>query len=164
MHETVPTETSDPTQKKRLRIGLLIGIVSAILLIAAAVTTLLVMNSANERRAESEALEEFRSSQLATEAGRCIIQDKHFDILDEGDAIRFERATKYGGATGKDVFCFLKKIGAPETALVKIEQTRALDGTRTDSWDGFEATWTYHPDSGLSLLVERTSDPVLPKD
>ena len=35
--------------------------------------------------------------------------------------------------------------------------TRALDGRQQASWDGFEASWTYHPDNGLTLILRETA-------
>lgn len=41
------------------------------------------------------------------------------------------------------------KCGFPEATWTLMLQTRALDGTQTDSSNGVKATWTYHPDAGL---------------
>ena len=35
--------------------------------------------------------------------------------------------------------------------------TRAVDGTQTaESPGGFAATWTFHPDDGLNIIIEKT--------
>jgi len=31
--------------------------------------------------------------------------------------------------------------------------TRALDGRQEDSWPGYTAAWSYHPDSGLRMII-----------
>ena len=31
---------------------------------------------------------------------------------------------------------------------------RALDGRQTGTWDDFEASWGYHPDDGINLVIE----------
>lgn len=51
--------------------------------------------------------------------------------------------------------CILDELNMPQSIRAKIDYTSALDGTLTDSWDGFEATWNYHPDRGLHLVVEK---------
>ena len=33
--------------------------------------------------------------------------------------------------------------------------TRALDGRQSATWAQFEASWTYHPDDGLDVLVRQ---------
>jgi hypothetical protein len=35
-----------------------------------------------------------------------------------------------------------------------MEQTRALDGRQQDTWGGYTASWSYHPDSGMELIVQ----------
>jgi len=39
-----------------------------------------------------------------------------------------------------------------------MERTRALDGTQSDTWDGLQASWSYHPDSGINLLIEKAEN------
>jgi hypothetical protein len=34
-----------------------------------------------------------------------------------------------------------------------MEQTRALDGRQSETWEDFSASWTYHPDNGLDVLI-----------
>jgi hypothetical protein len=38
----------------------------------------------------------------------------------------------------------------------RIGNTRALDGTLSGEWGTFKATWTYHPDNGLDIVIEDT--------
>lgn len=52
-----------------------------------------------------------------------------------------------------DVQCVLKELGTPESTLTAMGQTRALDGRQSDEWDGLEASWRYHPDDGLDVIV-----------
>ena len=49
----------------------------------------------------------------------------------------------------------LNKLDAPQSVASKIGQTRALDGRQADEWDGYEISWSYHPDDGASIVVER---------
>ena len=44
-----------------------------------------------------------------------------------------------------------KELGFPESTLTKMSNTRALDGMVTDTHDGVEASWTYHPNQGLEV-------------
>jgi hypothetical protein len=59
-----------------------------------------------------------------------------------------------------DIACVLVHLGMPESIGLKVDHTRALDGVQSDTWedpdDGadYEVTWSYHPDSGLFLIVE----------
>jgi len=50
--------------------------------------------------------------------------------------------------------CVLDELDAPSSIVPKMAQTRALDGTQSDSWDDFEVSWTYHPDNGFNVIIE----------
>jgi hypothetical protein len=49
----------------------------------------------------------------------------------------------------------LKELGFPNSILDRIGNTRALDGTLSADGEKVTASWTYHPDDGLSLVIER---------
>lgn len=75
---------------------------------------------------------------------------------DDGKSISFdtkgEEDSRGDDVTG--VVCVLKALEAPDSLYSKLDHTRALDGTVSDEWGDFKATWSYHPDSGLFLVVE----------
>ena len=54
------------------------------------------------------------------------------------------------------ISCALTSLDVPDATLNLIETTRALDGRQTASWDGFDATWSYHPDSGMNVTLVDT--------
>jgi hypothetical protein len=39
--------------------------------------------------------------------------------------------------------------------VTEIDNTRALDGMQRDSWRKFKASWTYHPDDGLNIVIHQ---------
>jgi hypothetical protein len=41
----------------------------------------------------------------------------------------------------------------PESVTAQMDGTRALDGRQPASWDGYTASWTFHPDSGFDLII-----------
>ena len=51
--------------------------------------------------------------------------------------------------------CVLRELDAPESLMQRMETTRAIDGTREETWGSFRATWTYHPDQGLYVVISR---------
>jgi len=59
-----------------------------------------------------------------------------------------------GDLTISDVTCVLDELGVPDSVMSKMEATRSLDGRQTEDWGGIEATWTYHPDDGLDVILE----------
>lgn len=52
-----------------------------------------------------------------------------------------------------EVGCVLDELDIPASTIRLMDTTRALDGRQTDSWDGIKATWSYHPDNGLDVLL-----------
>lgn len=50
----------------------------------------------------------------------------------------------------------LDELGFSSGIMDRIGNTRALDGTLTADAPHVTASWTYHPDDGLSLVLERT--------
>ncbi|SDC39513.1 hypothetical protein SAMN05216410_1791 [Sanguibacter gelidistatuariae] len=52
-----------------------------------------------------------------------------------------------------DLYCVSAALDMPTSVMTQIEQTRAMDGRVSGTWDGLSASWSYHPDSGLDLMV-----------
>ena len=52
-----------------------------------------------------------------------------------------------------DVACVLVFLKAPSYVVTQIDNTRALDGMQRARWGPFRASWTYHPDNGLSIVI-----------
>lgn len=52
-----------------------------------------------------------------------------------------------------DLTCVLGQLKTPTYVIREMEQTRALDGRQSETWESFEASWTYHPDQGLDVLI-----------
>lgn len=49
-----------------------------------------------------------------------------------------------------------ESLGLPESVNNKMEKTRSMDGIQTASGEGFEVSWTYHPDNGLEVTYSLT--------
>ena len=47
----------------------------------------------------------------------------------------------------------LGKLGTPAVARERMYATRAIDGTQSEEWGSYKATWTYEPDQGLTVIV-----------
>jgi hypothetical protein len=61
-----------------------------------------------------------------------------------------------GDLTYTEVACVLNDLDVPDSVVSKMDSTRSLDGRVTEDWNGIEATWTYHPDDGLDVILELT--------
>ena len=49
--------------------------------------------------------------------------------------------------------CVLRGLDTPSSVIDHMSTTRAMDGQQTDSWNGMNARWTYHPDHGMNLTL-----------
>jgi len=47
-----------------------------------------------------------------------------------------------------------KELGFSDSLFLKMSQTRALDGTQSDSNEFINVLRTYHPNKGLSFIYE----------
>lgn len=93
-------------------------------------------------------------SELETAAAECA-SDGQPVVGDDGNTLTVASSGKEAAGNATAVSsCVLIELGAPLSVLSKVEGTTAMMGRQTDSWDDYQATWTYHPDNGLELIVE----------
>jgi hypothetical protein len=81
------------------------------------------------------------------------------NLADEGKTLIIDMMGEedYVGASYSDVSCVVNDtdLAMPDYIVSAIETTRALDGRQSGDWEGFEAQWSYHPDSGLDLVIHQ---------
>lgn len=53
----------------------------------------------------------------------------------------------------EEVGCALAGTEIPDSVVAMMEGTRALDGRQTQESDLYSYTWSYHPDSGLDVII-----------
>lgn len=75
-------------------------------------------------------------------------------VGDQGRSIALDSGYKNGKL--EEVVCVLVALKTPDSVLRKMDTTRALDGRQQASWEDISASWTYHPDSGLDVIIELT--------
>jgi hypothetical protein len=81
--------------------------------------------------------------------------NRWIDVGDEGMSLSMQSlGEESSGAEFEDVFCMLDELDTPDSVLNRINTTRALDGRQTADWDGFSASWGYHPDNGLDIVID----------
>ncbi|PPG51986.1 hypothetical protein C5C24_05770 [Rathayibacter sp. AY2B3] len=83
----------------------------------------------------------------------------YFALGDDGTSLSMQtEGAESPGADLADVACVLSEVDVPDSVLTRIDSTRALDGRQEASWDDLDASWGYHPDNGLDLVLERHRD------
>ncbi|MHA3684721.1 hypothetical protein ACXR2W_10750 [Leucobacter sp. HY1908] len=155
-----PQQARQGSKKKLITLAVASGALLAIGGIAAAAFAF-VESVRAEQAEQTRVANVLRAHEFNDLARSCEISYSTFEVMDDGESVRFASAGLLGpeSAALKDVYCFLDELDATEALISKLEATRALDGNREEVWSDFQASWTYHPNDGLTILIERTDIP-----
>ena len=98
----------------------------------------------------------FSSGAITAAAEACNVVDAPgIYIGDNGQSISMSsEGNESAGAEYADIYCVLGELDIPDSVDSRIGSTRALDGRQSADWKEFTASWGYHPDSGLNIVVE----------
>lgn len=95
--------------------------------------------------------------ELAYEAcGGAAALEPYLQVADEGTSIVIDGPSDESAGLADAItgtFCVLKELEIPTYVTTQIENTTSLMGRQEASWDGIEASWSYHPDNGLDLVL-----------
>lgn len=94
-------------------------------------------------------LETAREECKLTKSDLAVIEDDGRTLL-----IDHKGTEDFRGLQWSNVQCLLDALDVPASIQQRMGQTRALDGMQEATWDDLKATWTYHPNTGLDLIVE----------
>ncbi|WP_459717640.1 hypothetical protein [Actinophytocola sp. KF-1] len=78
------------------------------------------------------------------------------DVVDSGHTLVIDMRGEElgsGSLSFSEVSCLLAYLDTPDSVTTRMDSTRALDGMQDASWSGLNATWTYHPDDGLDIII-----------
>lgn len=130
-------------------VGLLIGILGTV----AALTP--VTAGENTDTAPSAAPAESRLTQANN---RCGDSNPSATLGDDGLSLVLDGKGEDDrlGLSSAYIGCVLDAIDTPDSVTAQMDTTRALDGTRSDAWSNFEATWIYHPDDGINIILSES--------
>lgn len=99
----------------------------------------------------------FGSTDIEEAVADCGLTDAvGISVGDEGRSVAIQ-TTGEENTYGADIFelsCVLRGLDASDSIVARMDNTRALDGRQSGSWDDFEASWGYHPDDGVNLVIE----------
>lgn len=89
----------------------------------------------------------------------CREDDQFVHLEDDGASLFLDGAGEDGEGLQVPVLaCYLSELDVPDSVIRRMEGTRALDGMQEATWDEFTARWSYHPDSGMDIIVEEAAD------
>ena len=133
-----------PTRRGQRHHGLLmflLGFISALLVVAAVVVGLFVARSTG-------------SSGFANAVDSCHARGLHARLASDETSLTLEAFSDSGDSLTTPIFqCVLGKLGTPAAVRERMYATRAIDGTQSEQWGSYKATWTYEPDQGLTVVV-----------
>lgn len=75
-------------------------------------------------------------------------------VLDDGDSLAVSGAGATDAAT-KATKCVLDELDAPDSFRAKILDTAPIDGRQEEAFGDWQVSWTYQPNAGLNLIVEK---------
>ena len=94
------------------------------------------------------------SDKLAHSLDACSVNSPYARLASDNTTLTL---VAYGeGANGlsqTDFRCILDQIDTPSSVRERMLITRAVDGTQDDVWGTYRATWTYHPEDGLNVVL-----------
>lgn len=76
-------------------------------------------------------------------------------LADDGQALILDMKGEED-VLGMDVYEiveYLHFLDTPQAVVNQMDRTRALDGFQTASWDGLVAQWSFHPNTGLDIIL-----------
>lgn len=134
-------------EPRRSRKGLVVGLIAAGVVLAALVVGGILFAS------HMFAADKFDEAQT-----KCDKQHAGTAVRDDGDTllINGKGDEDTTGVTPDALKCLISALDAPTAVQAHMYDTRALDGRQEESWDGFTASWSYHPDNGLDLIIRKS--------
>ena len=119
----------------------LLGFISALLVVASVVGGLYVARST-------------AASGFANAIDSCHAQGLHARLASDETSLTLEAFSDSGDSLTTPIFqCVLGKLGTPAAVRERMYATRAIDGTQSEEWGSYKATWTYEPDQGLTVII-----------
>jgi hypothetical protein len=59
----------------------------------------------------------------------------------------------YSGDTVRNLWCAVRELDVPDYVISRMETTTSLAGIQNADWADLHASWSYHPDNGMSFIV-----------
>ncbi|MBM0239970.1 hypothetical protein JNW88_27810 [Micromonospora sp. ATA32] len=134
--DDAPSANAAPSRRRRY----LIAAAAMAILLAAATSILLLM----QRDSPLEAARE------ACGAGR----DDWAMLGDDGRSLTLQSVgEERTGLKLEQLQCYWTELHVPDAVVAEVKVTRALDGRQSGEWEDMQASWIYHPDDGLQMII-----------
>ena len=156
--------SASPVSPVKSRRPLLIGAIAValVLLVAIAASVAVTAKRSSDQAAAEQAAEDARLAReqvLAQASSTCDLNFTSGATLGDGGrtlTLDTQGEDDSSGVSIEKVACVLSTVDTPDAVLSALDSTRALDGRQRASWDNIDAEWSYHPNSGLNLILTTT--------
>ncbi|MER7459889.1 hypothetical protein [Micromonospora sp. NPDC126480] len=155
-----PPTSVDPDEAATLALAPTSGKRNGNVLLAVAATALLFIGVggaaallSGDSEADGKAVA--KQSELAAAREECSPGDTRYaELGDEGRTLTLHGAGEEdAGLSYSVLLCYWRALDVPDAIVSEIGATRALDGRQTGEWDKMRASWSYHPDHGLQMVL-----------
>jgi hypothetical protein len=84
-----------------------------------------------------------------------LTSSQYATVGDGGKTLTLDGESKTGGdgLTITELVCVLGKLKVSDAVVTQMDSTTALQGRQSASWADVNASWTYHPDNGLDVIL-----------
>lgn len=146
INTNAPAVTAAPQQKKSAA-PLIIGIVAGVAaLFIAAVVIIFVMVGLTGNRDFNDMYSDISSNSWCT-----IADDGTWMKLDTNP---YDIEDSFNTQAWTQIKTVLDDLGFASAVSEEMMETRSIDGRQSASADGYEVSWSYHPDDGLEVLFD----------
>ncbi len=168
--EQPPPPPSASSSSRAPIIAVIVGLALVLLAALTAAGIFMAKKSADDQAAQQAAQEAAqavaadtaaKARVLQTAAEGCSVADVAGVTIGDGGrtlTLDGQGAEESSGVNVSQTVCVLMAVNTPDAVISRMDSTRALDGTQTATWDNITATWTYHPDNGLDVILTTTTE------
>lgn len=143
-----PAPMQPPPEPKSRMVPVLLGLLAASILVVGGLVFALLRDSSTPAPAAKASA---NPAAVFTQIGDACKVVVGYHVEDAGKTLALTVGGQYMNAD--TMTCVLDHLGTPAAVRDHIGSTRALDGQQTDTWPGYAARWTYHPDDGLQMTI-----------
>lgn len=119
----------------------LLGFLSALVLVAAVVAGLYMTRPSV-------------STSLSDAVNSCHAGGIYARLASDQTSLTLEGFNDSGNGLTTPIFqCVLRKLDTPSSVRERMYATRAIDGTQSEEWGSYKATWTYESEQGLTVII-----------
>ncbi|MCF6507371.1 hypothetical protein E9549_08115 [Blastococcus sp. MG754426] len=75
-------------------------------------------------------------------------------LEDDGNTIVIDTGSEYGDPSG--YLCVIEQLDVPSSITAQMDRTNAMMGVQQAEHNGYEFSWSYHPDNGVNMVISDT--------